>query len=128
MYRHNQGTYATWGGASCPLYSSVTCHQRIYGYIFIGYTSPMNICLHCLVPMNIVYYIHRRCIAGRFCRLTDEYFIISYSGGTDGEWCRMEWVHGYDNCRSRSMGKLCDGKLLIFFSQSNTFLINLCTN
>jgi hypothetical protein len=80
----------TRGGASWPVYSSVTCNRQIYGHIFIGYTSPMNIPLHSWVPTNIVYYIHRCCISQGFCRLsdkftlnssvqTDEYFIVSCS-------------------------------------------------
>jgi hypothetical protein len=78
------------GGASWPVYSSVTCNRQIYEHIFVGYTSPTNIPLHSSVPTNIVYYIRRRCISQGFCRLTDkftlnssvqtdEYFIVSCS-------------------------------------------------
>jgi hypothetical protein len=81
---------AAQGGASWPVYLLVMCNRQIYGHIFLGYTSPMNIPLHSSVPTNIVYYIRRCCISQGFCRLTDkftlnssvqtdEYFVVSCS-------------------------------------------------
>jgi hypothetical protein len=88
--KHMGHMATTRGGASWPVYSSVTCNRQIYEYIFVGYTSPMNIPLHSSVSVKIVYYIRRRCICQCFCRLTDkftlnssvptdEYFIVSCS-------------------------------------------------
>jgi hypothetical protein len=108
------------GGASWPVYSSVTCNWQIYEHIFIGYTSPMNIPLHSLVTMNIFYYICRRCISQGFCRLTDkftlnssvqtdEYFIVSCLTRRLYNHCHYRWQELW-----RFLLLLCRKKFLFF--------------